>query len=132
MTIEALPVRSTYQPDEHPQIEIRGLPEPGTLHVFHLGDQVDVRSIEADGIAFFEDRAGSGINLNLTIEVGSMLMTGRRVALLKDATVEALPTDLVGKIYKSVNLEKLSTVRSGVHAWLAEDLSLGTCSICGS
>lgn len=51
MTIEALPVRSTYQPDEQPQVEIRGLPEPGTLHVFHLGDQVDVRSIEADGIA---------------------------------------------------------------------------------
>jgi len=38
MTIEALPVRSTYHPDEQPQVEIRGLPEPGTLRVFHLGE----------------------------------------------------------------------------------------------
>jgi hypothetical protein len=84
------------------------------------------------GIAFFEDRAGKGINLNLTIEVGSMLMTGRRVAMLKDSSVETLPTDLVGKLYKSVELEKLPTVRRNVHEWLAKDLGLGVCSTCDS
>src|SRR5215218_10498 len=52
------------------------------------------------GIAFFEDRKSRGINYNLTIEVGGMLISGRRLALLKDASIERLPTDLVGKIYK--------------------------------
>ncbi len=31
------------------------------------------------GIAFFEDRRGRGINYNLSIEVGSMIVLGRRV-----------------------------------------------------
>lgn len=82
------------------------------------------------GIAFFEDRAERGINLNLTIEVGSMLMTGRRVALMKDATVPSLPTDLVGKLYKPVNLDDADTVLRRAHAWLADDLGLGRCANC--
>ena len=34
------------------------------------------------GIRFFEDRRGRGVNYNLSIEVGGMLTTGRRLALL--------------------------------------------------
>ena len=48
------------------------------------------------GIAFFEDRRGRGMNYNLTIEVGAMLMTGRRCLLLKDKSTPKMPTDLVG------------------------------------
>jgi len=62
------------------------------------------------GVAFFEDRRGRRVNYNLTIEIGSMLMTGRRCALLKDTSVEKLPTDLVGKIYKEVDLDHVKTV----------------------
>jgi hypothetical protein len=36
------------------------------------------------GVAFFEDRRGRGMNYNLTIEVGCMLMAGRRCGLLKE------------------------------------------------
>ena len=36
------------------------------------------------GIAFFEARTERGLNYNLNIEVGSCLVLGRRVALLKD------------------------------------------------
>jgi hypothetical protein len=82
------------------------------------------------GLAFFEDIAGRGLNYNLTIEVGGMLMSGRRTALLKDQTVEQLPTDLVGKIYKPVRLTTPSTVRKAVHSWLRDDLSQGTCPDC--
>jgi DNA-binding MarR family transcriptional regulator len=82
------------------------------------------------GVAFFEDRAGTGINYNLTLEVGAMLMTGRRIALLKDKSVAKLPTDVVGKIYKSVNLDRPKTVGTALHKWVREDLSLGSCADC--
>lgn len=82
------------------------------------------------GIAFFEDRRERGLNYNLTIEVGSMLMAGRRCALLKDVSVEKLPTDLVGKIYKAVDLGDLKTVEAALHAWIRDDLAMGSCNKC--
>jgi hypothetical protein len=82
------------------------------------------------GIAFFEDRKGRGINYNLTIEVGGMLMAGRRMALLKDESIERLPTDLVGKIYKSVDFDDLDGTTAAIHVWLRDDLVLGPCPRC--
>ena len=82
------------------------------------------------GIAFFEDRAGKGLNYNLMIEVGGMLTTGRRCALLKDTSIERMPTDLVGQIYKSVDLDRPQTIRSSLHEWIRDDLSLGACATC--
>ena len=82
------------------------------------------------GIAFFEDRVDRGMNYNLTTEVGSMLMTGRRCALLKDASIERLPTDLVGRIRKDIDLDDLSTVSEALHRWIRHDLSLGACPDC--
>lgn len=82
------------------------------------------------GIAFFEDRRDRGVNYNLTIEVGSMLMAGRRCALLKDRTIPKLPTDLVGRIYKPVDLEDVATVATALHAWARDDLTLGPCATC--
>jgi hypothetical protein len=82
------------------------------------------------GVAFFEDKSGTGINYNLTLEVGAMLMTGRRIALLKDKTVPKLPTDVVGKIYKSVNIDRPRTVATALHKWVRDDLNLGSCSDC--
>lgn len=70
------------------------------------------------GIAFFEERTPRGLNYNLTIEVGSCLVLGRRLALLKDEPLKALPTDLTGKIYREVNLEDPDTVRAEVAGWL--------------
>jgi hypothetical protein len=42
-----------------------------------------------------------------------MVMAGRQTALLKDTTVPALPTDIVGHIYKPIEIEDsmLSSVR---------------------
>jgi hypothetical protein len=82
------------------------------------------------GIAFFEDRVGRGLNYNLTIEVGSMLMTGRRCALLKDSTVAKLPTDFVGQIYKDIDLDDISSTQNAIHIWIRDDLSLGSCDKC--
>ncbi|MGH2828622.1 MAG: hypothetical protein ACRDKF_16805 [Actinomycetota bacterium] len=82
------------------------------------------------GIAFFENRRERGVNYNLTMEVGSMLMTGRRCALLKDTSVKTLPTDLVGKIYKKIDLNDLDSVAKQLHSWIRDDLHLGPCSVC--
>ncbi len=82
------------------------------------------------GIAFFEDRRSRGLNYNLTIEVGSMLITGRRCALLKDVSIKSMPTDLVGKIYKPVDIELPSSVAKVVHAWLRDDVDVGPCPKC--
>lgn len=82
------------------------------------------------GIAFFEDRRGRGMNYNLVIEVGAMLMAGRRCLLLKDSSINRMPTDLVGFIYKSVDLDDPATIGRAVHEWAREDLSLGACPGC--
>jgi len=77
------------------------------------------------GVAFFEDRVARGLNHNLLIEVGAMIMTGRRCALLKDGSIDKMPTDFVGMIYKSVDLSAEETVAATVRAWIRDDLSIG-------
>lgn len=77
------------------------------------------------GVALFEDRVERGLNHNLLIEVGAMLMAGRRCALLKDGSIERMPTDFVGMIYKSVDLSAEETVATTVRSWLGDDLRIG-------
>lgn len=76
------------------------------------------------GIGIIEDRVGRGLNYNAVIELGGMIITGRRCALLKDKDTPPLPTDLSGQIYRSVNLDDLSTVESEVDAWVSRDLGV--------
>ncbi len=75
------------------------------------------------GIAFFESVTDKGLNYNLTIEVGSCMVLGRRLALLKDKSLKAMPTDLVGRIYDEVELSKPNTVTKKLDAWIAASLS---------
>ncbi len=82
------------------------------------------------GLGLFEDRVERKLNYNLVIEVGSMIMTGRRCALVKDRTVPAMPTDLVGQIYKNVDFDDAALVRSTLHRWVRDDLGLGGCPEC--
>lgn len=82
------------------------------------------------GIGLFEDRAGRGLNHNMVIEVGSMVITGRRCALLKDKTIDTMPTDFVGHIYKPVDFADISEVSAALHGWAAKDLGLGSCPGC--
>jgi hypothetical protein len=77
------------------------------------------------GIAFLEERTPRGLNYNLTIEVGSCLVLGRRIALLKDEPVEKLPTDLVSQIFIEVNLDDPATVGSALEDWVTNTLQLG-------
>jgi len=76
------------------------------------------------GIALFEDRLERGLNKNMLIEVGAMLMTGRRCALLKDRTAPSMPRDFVGQIYKPVDFDEPAETRSVLDAWVTEDLGI--------
>lgn len=76
------------------------------------------------GVAFIETRSEQGMNRNVLIEVGAMLMTGRRCVLLRDVSVERMPTDLVGQIYKRVDLDDPSTVEAALQEWCEADLRL--------
>jgi hypothetical protein len=82
------------------------------------------------GVGLLEDRLGRGLNDNVLIEIGSMLVTGRRCALLKDRTSPALPTDLSAQIYKAADFDDLDAVRVAAHSWMRDDLALGSCAAC--
>lgn len=77
------------------------------------------------GIGIFEDRLDRGLNYNVVTEVGAMLMTGRRCALIKDTTAPEMPTDIAGMIYKPTDLAKLDQVKNNIEDWVINDLSLG-------
>jgi hypothetical protein len=76
------------------------------------------------GIVLLEALEGEGLNYNAVFETGAMLMTGRRCLLLKDKTAPKLPTNLVGHIYKSIDLADLSTLERAVSDWITADLDL--------
>lgn len=76
------------------------------------------------GIAFFEARTERGLNYNLNIEVGSCLVLGRRMALLKDHSLDQMPTDLVGHIYHGVDLDDPGTVGDAVDTWIETSLNI--------
>lgn len=75
------------------------------------------------GIAFFEALTDKGLNYNLNIEVGSCLVLGRRLALLKDPSVTTMPTDLVGHIFHEVKLARPSTVTKKLDSWITTSLA---------
>lgn len=83
------------------------------------------------GIGLLEDRHSEGsLNDNVLIELGSMMMAGRRCAILKDESAPRPPTDLSGQIYKSVDFDDTAMVAAAAHLWVAEDLGLGRCENC--
>jgi hypothetical protein len=75
------------------------------------------------GIAVFENRAAVGLNYNAVLEVGAMLMAGRRCLLLKDTSIDRLPTDLIGHIYYGIDLSDPDSVAEAVDQWITRDIA---------
>jgi hypothetical protein len=82
------------------------------------------------GIGLLENRAGTGLNDNVLIELGSMMVIGRRCAMLKDTTAAGLPSDLTAQLYKSVDFDDLDAVTAVAHRWVVEDLGMTRCGSC--
>ncbi|MEU0499120.1 hypothetical protein [Mycobacterium sp. NPDC006124] len=78
------------------------------------------------------DSADGVLNSNVLIEIGGMLMTGRRCAILRDKSVPAMPSDLVGHIYKSADLADHNSSVAAIHQWIRDDLGLAACADCPS
>lgn len=84
------------------------------------------------GIALLEtldqesaEPANSHLNDNMLIEVGAMLISGRRCALLKDKSAPKPPTDFVAQIYRELDLTDLDAVAEATDRWVGEDLQVG-------
>lgn len=77
------------------------------------------------GIGILEDRVGRGLNYNVMTELGAMLVTGRRCAILKDMTLSTVPTDISGHIYKPVDIADLDQVGNETERWITDDLGYG-------
>jgi hypothetical protein len=76
------------------------------------------------------DTAQNVLNSNVLIEIGGMLMTGRRCAILRDKSVPQMPADLVGHIQKPTDLADHNASVNEIHKWIRDDLALGECEAC--
>jgi hypothetical protein len=73
------------------------------------------------GIAVFERIETQEPNPNISLEVGLMFGLRKRVCLLKDKTLPALQSDLVGQLYKPFDvIEPESTVKQHLCKWLID------------
>lgn len=73
------------------------------------------------GIAVFERIQEDDFNPNVSLEVGYLLALRKPICFLKDQTLQALPTDLVGKLYTSFDPQDTKkTIRSALQSWIAD------------
>jgi hypothetical protein len=81
------------------------------------------------GIAFLEtldgEEEGGQLNDNVLIEIGAMLVSGRRCCLLKDVGAPSLPTDFIAQIYKEIEVSDSGAVQESVASWVRDDLQIG-------
>jgi hypothetical protein len=82
------------------------------------------------GIAILETRGTPDghetgqLNDNVLVEVGAMLVTGRRCALIKDSLAPDLPSDFVAQIYKEVDIDDQAALCDVATAWVTQDLQV--------
>jgi hypothetical protein len=73
------------------------------------------------GVAIFERLSDDYFNPNVSLETGYMLALGKNVCLLKDRTIRALQTDLVGKMYREFDqLKSEETVGQVLTSWMLD------------
>jgi len=79
------------------------------------------------GIAFLETldpERGDQLNDNVLIEIGAMLVSGRRCCLLKDSEAPELPSDFIAQIYKPLEISDYNAVKGNVETWVRDDLGI--------
>jgi len=77
------------------------------------------------GIAVFEDLEERDHNPNIAIELGYMRAKQRRTLILKERTLPAVPTDVIGALYKPFDKFNIAeTIRAEVTRWIEVDLGI--------
>ena len=72
-------------------------------------------------VSVFERLETEQFNPNVSLEVGYMLALGKPVCLIKDRTLKVLPTDIVGRLYKSFDpQDPVTTIEPELTAWLRD------------
>lgn len=70
-------------------------------------------------MAVFERLEVQDFNPNVALQVGFMLALRKPLLLLKDKTVTSLHTDLVGKLYKPFDPQRVAeSIKPEVERWL--------------
>lgn len=87
--LELLPTRVIYRPDQSVGVEVRGLTEPGTLEVRHLGELVGTHSVGGVGIVDIGTLAPGGYSVALgaartAVEVSTSLRSTLRYGFVVD------------------------------------------------
>jgi nucleoside 2-deoxyribosyltransferase len=73
------------------------------------------------GIAVFERITEEDFNPNVSLEVGYMLALQKPICYLKDETLKALHTDIIGKLYKEFDTRKPEeTIPTQLTQWLSD------------
>ena len=73
------------------------------------------------GIAVFDRIEDNHHNPNVALEVGYLMALGKHVCILKDKTIEAMQTDLIGKLYKKFDTQDAKkTIPSVLTKWLVD------------
>lgn len=80
----------------------------------------------AYGVVIFEEIEQRSFNPSVALELGYMYALRRNVLLLKDGRMPQLPTDVIGKIYRSFDSYRIAeTVGGQMRQWLENDMRLG-------
>lgn len=80
------------------------------------------------GVAVFDRIEGDYFNPNVSLEVGYMLGREKPILLLKDASINVLPSDLLGKLYVELNVhDPADGLRDRVQKWI-DDNRINPCS----
>lgn len=75
------------------------------------------------GIAIFDRIDDDSFNPNVAFEVGFMFALNKQVCLLKEKTLKNLPTDIVGKLYKTFDLNNLEeSLENSLCKWIDDRL----------
>jgi hypothetical protein len=72
------------------------------------------------GVAVFEQALERDFNPNVSLELGFMLSRGRRVLLLKEKDLHALPTDVVGKLYQEFDIGDPDSLLALIDKWVVD------------
>ncbi len=73
------------------------------------------------GIGVFETISDPDLSHNVILELGYMLGQGKPCLVLKEASVRALPSDLIGRLYRSFDANNIrTTMQDAVRQWLRD------------
>lgn len=73
------------------------------------------------GIAVFEKISRKSFNPNVSLEIGYLFALNKQVCLLKEKSIQTLPSDLIGKLYQEFDIKKCDiSINNVVRNWMAD------------